>query len=256
MLAAMATVFVLHGLGRSPMAMLPLVWALRRAGHAPVNLGYVAARRSIEATAARLAARIARLRAEAGAAGDGGPVAFVTQSLGGLLARQLLASWPAPPPGEVVRLVQLAPPNQGARLADVVRGSVAPARWVLGRALEDLGTHAGAPRHGLPPLPPWVEAGVVAGGTGGARGFGRWLEDDNDGVVRVAETWLPEARDWILLPRLHTFVMNARDAQANALRFLEAGRFLDDAPRLAREPDGRVRLVAPAAAPAAQPAPG
>ena len=255
MLSPMATVFVLHGLGRSPMAMLPLVWALRHAGHDPINLGYVAARRSIEATAERLAARIARLRAESGAEGGaGGPVAFVTQSLGGLLARRLLATWPEPAPGEVVRLVQLAPPNQGARLADVVRGSVAPARWVLGRALEDLGTHAGAPRHGLPPLPPWVEAGVVAGGTGGPRGFGRWLEDDNDGVVRVAETWLPEARDWILLPRLHTFVMNARDAQANALRFLEAGRFLDDAPRLVREPDGRVRLAA--ASPAAQSATG
>lgn len=225
------TVALIHGLGRSPVAMLPLAWTLRRAGYRTVNLGYVAARRPLAATAARIGERLDRARAEH----PGEPFHLVTHSLGGILARTWLGR--VAPAGS--RLVQLAPPNQGARLAERLKG-LGVARALLGQALVDLGhDEHGKARYPLPPVA--NEVGVVAGGTGADKGYGAWLEGDNDGVVRVAETWLPEARDWILLPRLHTFIMNARDTHANVLAFLGTGRFLEGAPRLERAADGSAR---------------
>jgi triacylglycerol lipase len=220
------TVVLLHGLGRSPLAMLPLAWALRSRGLTVHNLGYVAARRPVEATADEVAVRIDQALASAT---PGAPLLVVTQSLGGILARVWLSRRPAS--AGAVRLVQLCPPNQGAHLAERLR-DVRVARGVLGRTLDDLSVSAG---FRPPALPAHVEAGVIAGGRGGPRGYGPWLEGDNDGVVRVRETWLPEARDWILVPRLHTFMMNARDVRENVVAFLAGGRFLPDARRLVRD---------------------
>lgn len=227
-----ATVVLLHGLGRSPLAMRPLARRLERAGLTAVNVGYAGARRPVADTAARVAERLdeALARVE-------GPVHFVTHSLGGILARAYLAARPRPG----ARLVQLAPPNQGARLAEALRGVVV-ARGILGVALDDLGVSAA---RFIAPALAGVEVGVIAGGRGGGRGYGPWLPEDNDLIVCVRETFLPEARDWILVPHVHTFIMNARAVHDNVLAFLAEGRFLAGAARLAREADGAVRVVGP-----------
>jgi pimeloyl-ACP methyl ester carboxylesterase len=227
-------VVLLHGLGRSPFAMKPLAWQLQRAGLRTLNIGYTAARRPLTETFADIVSRL-----DAALASAPGPVHFVTHSLGGILVRAYLAARPRPG----ARVVQLAPPNQGARLAETLR-NVALARGILGQTLHDLGIEAadGAPRLRLPRLEE-VELGVIAGGRGGPRGYGPWLPEDNDMVVCVRETWLPEARDWILVPRLHTFIMNAKDVHENVLTFLRDGRFTPTAARLARGEDGTVRVV-------------
>ncbi len=236
MSAGGGTVVLLHGLGRSPLAMKPLAWRLAGAGLATINLGYVGARRPVADTAADLAARL-----DAALGGVEGPVHFVTHSMGGILARAYLAARPRPG----TRLVQLAPPNQGARIAEALRG-VALARGILGVALDELGVDVERGLRCGVPAPADVEVGVIAGGRGGPRGYGPWLPEDNDMVVCVRETWLPGARDWILVPHLHTLMMNARRVHQNVLAFLAAGRFLPDATRLAKHDDGRVRVIAPA----------
>ncbi len=232
------TVVLLHGLGRSPLAMKPLAWRLGRAGLATINLGYTGARRPVAETAADLAARL-----DAALEGVTGSVHFVTHSMGGILARAYLSSRARPG----TRLVQLAPPNQGARIAEALRG-VALARGVLGVALDDLGVEAERGlRCGVPLLVDQgqVEVGVIAGGRGGPRGYGPWLPEDNDMVVCVRETFLPGARDWILVPHVHTFMMNARAVHENVLAFLSAGRFLPAATRITRSDDGLVRVDSP-----------
>lgn len=228
-------VVLLHGLGRSPLAMTPLAWRLERAGLRAVNIGYTAARRPLTETVTRVVERL-----DEALAGVTGPVHFVTHSLGGVLVRAYLAARPRPG----ARIVQLAPPNQGARLAEALRG-VALARGVLGQTLHDLGVEpdGGAPRLRLPRLE-GVDIGVIAGGRGAVRGYGPWLPEDNDMVVCVRETWLPEACDWILVPRLHTFIMNAKDVHENVLAFLRDGRFVPGAARLARADDGTVSVLA------------
>lgn len=224
------TVVLLHGLGRSRLAMLPLAWRLRRAGLRVINVGYRGGRRPVAETAAEVAARLDA------ALEPGAPAWFVTHSLGGILARAYLAARPRP--GS--RLVQLAPPNQGARLAESLR-DVALARGVLGVTLTDLGVEQGGLRFRTPPLEQ-VEVGVIAGGRGGPKGYGPWLPEDNDMVVCVRETYLPEARDWILVPQVHTLIMNSAAVCQEALAFLHAGAFSPGARRLARDDAGAVSV--------------
>ncbi|RMG17372.1 MAG: alpha/beta fold hydrolase [Planctomycetota bacterium] len=220
-------VVLLHGLGRTRLAMLPLARALRREGFEAVNLGYFGPG-GVALGLRQLRERLARRLGERAA----GPLDFVTHSMGGIVARALLGS------GEVAgrRLVQLAPPNQGAAIANRVRRlpllARVPALWDLGRRAE------GGLGFDVPPLR-GVEVGVIAG-----RSFGPWHGGrPSDGVVRVEETYLPEARDWILLEHFHTVVMNARDTRENVVAFLRGGRFLPAAPRLERSAAGEVRLA-------------
>lgn len=192
--------------------MLPLAIRLRRAGFPAINLGYAAAGRPLSVVAAEVVLRIDAALADLD---PGRPVHFVTHSLGGLLARHWLAA--RPERAEGARLVQLAPPNQGSWLAKAVR-ALPLLRAFPGGTVDDLWS---------PDPPRGVEVGVIAG-----LATAPWIPDPSDGVVRVSETWLPGARDWIELRHFHSFIMNAGDTAANALEFLRAGRFLPGAPRL------------------------
>lgn len=59
-------------------------------------------------------------------------------------------------------------------------------------------------------------------------------------MVRVCETHLPEARDWILVRHFHTVVMNGRDTWQNIEAFLTDGRFRPEATRLELNSYGQI----------------
>lgn len=219
-------IVTLHGLGRTKLAMWLLGRRLEGLGYAVTNLGYfgpAGLERSVEQIATQLAER--------GLAGA--PLDFVTHSMGGIVARTLIAR------GQVQarRVVQLAPPNQGAWIADRIRRLP-----LLGGlpAFRDLGQSDEALARELGPPPAEVEVGVVAG-----QSTSGWLGAAGDGVVRVAETRLDGARDWILLPHFHTLVMNGKDTLAEVDHFLREGRFRPEAQRLSLDAAGEVARVAP-----------
>ena len=217
----------MHGLGRSRLAMRPLVTSLRREGFRVWNLGYSAftTRRTLREVYAKVAQQLEY------AYEDGPGVHFVTHSMGGILARLYLSEHRERASGS--RLVQLAPPNQGAVIAEVLRHAPLVG-WFMGRPLLELGkTATGEPRHGIPRLEA-VDVGVIAGGRGDPRGYDAWFPDDSDGIVRVRETYLPEAKDWVLVPAVHTFIMRRPDVRRYALHFLREGVFPEEALRLKR----------------------
>src|SRR6266545_2243859 len=90
-------VLLLHGLGRTPLSLARLGRELRRAGHVPELVGYVAAVERFAVIRARVRRRLEH------AARRGEPYAAVGHSLGGLLVRAALTEWPAdlplPAPG-------------------------------------------------------------------------------------------------------------------------------------------------------------
>lgn len=225
-------VVLLHGLGRTRVAMLPLAYHLRKRGFRPINVGYFGPA-GLAASLQKVSRSLERLLEPH----REGPVHFVTHSMGGIVARAFLASHAESELGIRGRLVQLAPPNQGAWLADAVRRvpllDHVPAFYDLGYC----DTTGGAPLKDAPPISTH-EVGVIAG-----RSYGPWHGKHwSDGVVRVAETYLPEAQDWILLDHFHTVVMNGRDTWANVVSFLEEGSFLPGAPRLELDPRAGVRV--------------
>ncbi len=147
---------------------------------------------------------------------DGAPVDLVTHSMGGLLARAVLAHDDVP----VHRIVMLAPPNQGAWMAE-------QARRIL--PVHQLGWDPLAPLlPGAPSLLPGGEAaeiGIITGGRGDPRGLIPFVPDDNDGRVRVDEARLDGAREFRVVPYGHASIMVRQPVLDMVARFLIEGSF-------------------------------
>lgn len=117
-------------------------------------------------------------------------VVFVTYSLGGLVLRSAFAGddrWRTRMP--IAGIVQIGPPNRGARAAAAIRG-LPPGNRVTGPAAREL-----CDPIDLPEPPAEIPVLVIAGGTGRG-GFNPLLDGDDDGLVRVAETRLDRSHDF------------------------------------------------------------
>lgn len=214
------TVVLLHGLGRSPLAMAGLGRFLRRQGYQVINQGYPSRLHSIPELCRQLFHELLpRLH-------DARRVHFVTHSMGGILLRYGLLHWQVPR-HQLGRAVMLAPPNQGSEVVDQLR------RWplvprIMGPAFLQLGTD----EHSVPQqllqresnqLP--IEVGVIAGTRSLDLWSQRWLPGDNDGKLTVARSQHPAMKDFCVLEVNHTFIMNDHEVRQQIVHFLKNGEF-------------------------------
>ena len=253
-------VILLHGLGRSKSVLTPLADVLReQGGYTPLRFGYASTREGIEQHAEALRKVIDGL-------GDIEELNFVGHSLGNIVLRHYLADEAArvamatqppaasrkeslgpaaAPPGQAAappgpgakpkrpaphRIVMLGPPNNGAMIAKRLHGT-GIFGLVTGRSGEALGGNWDQLVGNLATPP--CEFGIVAGGTGDGRGLNPLLPGDDDLVVRVEETKLRGARDFLLVPFRHSQMLSETAVQEAVLRFLRNGQFRVDG---AREP--------------------
>lgn len=181
-------VVVIHGALRSRVGLMPVVWALRKRGLDAHAFGYATRRDSLARHAERLEAAIDDLRMKRGEQQALPLLGLFTHSMGGLVARAYLARPGAREQSKRQRLWMLAPPNQGAYVADKLR-DWKTFRWLYGAAAESLlPERAGEVGN----LPKTAEARVLAGGDlEGEKGLHRWIPGNHDGLVRVEETALP-----------------------------------------------------------------
>ena len=208
------TVILLHGAGRSPRSMGRMATALARQGYRVHNLGYASRRFPIEILAQQIGKQISQLHLEAGA-----KIHFVTHSLGGVVLRCFLK---AERPPNLGRVVMLAPPNQGAALADVFE-RFRFYHWVLGPVAGQIGTGIGS----LPKTLGSVnyEVGVIAGNRSLIPLFSPLIPGPDDGRVAVAETRLDGMADFLVLPCIHTLIMNYSSVIYQTIHFLAYGSF-------------------------------
>ncbi|MGH7581775.1 MAG: esterase/lipase family protein [Gemmatimonadales bacterium] len=198
------SVLLVHGMGRTPLSMLRLARALRRAGCAPHLFAYFSAWESVDAIVSRLSARLGVL--------GSGPYAAVGHSLGGLLLR---AAVDRLDPGlrRPDRLIMLGTPNRSPRLARRFRRNW----WYRlqnGEAGELLANEDRMLTFPIPPIP----CTVIAGTRGIHTRWSSFGPDENDGLVAVEETRLAGADEWILVPERHPFLMNHPAARAIVLQ--------------------------------------
>ena len=181
------------------MLLEPLRRALARQGFRAVNWAYRSLWGSIETHAARLAAKANELDEDLGVE----RLHFVGHSMGAIVVRRALAM---AGPRKLGRVVLLAPPNRGAKLADL-------ALLLFGRRLlaaTELCSHSDSYVNRLAPVPD-LDCGVIAAS---------W-----DHAVSLASTHLAGQRDHIVLRSLHTLPLH-RHTPAQVGHFLREGRFL------------------------------
>ena len=207
-------VVLLHGLARTHRSMAGLRRTLEAAGYRTWAGTYPSRSGDIAKMAEDTARRI---REEAPAE----RYAAVTHSLGGILVRHMhdLLPWH--------RLVMLAPPNQGSRIAQVFAAHPLY-RWFYGPAGQSVVDPATWP---APPQPFAVIAGTralsIANPTSWlTRGVALFPPDQpSDGTVSAAETQHPAMSAYAEVDATHTFIMNHPEVRKRVLEFLRDGRF-------------------------------
>ncbi|MCJ2094017.1 alpha/beta fold hydrolase [Methylobacterium sp. J-072] len=205
------SVILLHGLGRTGASLARMRAALTASGYRAVALDYPSTRQALPDLAASLGPHVAAI-----ARATPGEVHFVGHSMGGLLARALIAQ---ARPERLGRLVMLGPPNRGSEIADRL-GHLRLYRRVFGPAGLMLGTSS---------VPTWPEPDYAIGVIAGTRTIDPvgWLmlPRPNDGRVSVAATRIPGLRGHLVLPVSHALMMNHPTVIAQTLRFLATGAF-------------------------------
>lgn len=214
-------VVLLHGLGRSTIAMKPLERFLRRQDYFVVNQGYASRRASIADLCSNLIHDILeRLPAQ-------GKIHFVTHSMGGVLLRHGLQHWQIPPE-RLGRAVMLAPPSQGSEVVDVLR-HIPVLPKIMGPAFLELGTDSNSVPQKLLQLEgnrlP-MDVGVIAGSVSYEPWFSPLFGSANDGKVSVSRSRLPAMSDFRVVQTGHTFIMNDKRVRQHILHFLQQGCFV------------------------------
>lgn len=199
-------------MGRTPVSMMPLARALRRAGHETELVGYVPGVESFP----RIRSRVRQRLLQAAAAGQ--PYAAIGHSLGGILLRAALAGWPEGTPLPQ-RLILLGTPSRAPRLARRLHRHI-PYRWINGQSGQLL-----ARSTFFSALPSNVVPSTVIAGTRGWERVGMLFDGvPNDGIVAVDEAAPApgERADIRTLHVSHTFMMN--DCRVRALILELLGR--------------------------------
>ena len=188
------TVVLVHGLGRSRLSLFLLAYRLVKSGHAPKLFPYS----SLTETHDRILTRLVTLLRSLAELGT--EVGLVGHSFGGLLLREALA---AVPTLRVKHFVMLGTPNRQPRLAVRVY-SRSPFRIFRGSCGQCL-----ADSEWFRSLPAPAVAYTSTAGTKGWRGrFSPFDGEANDGIVSVSETMIADNHQPMLVPALHTFIMN------------------------------------------------
>jgi triacylglycerol esterase/lipase EstA (alpha/beta hydrolase family) len=126
-------------------------------------------------------------------------VNFVGHSLGGLIARAVIAENTFP----LGRVITVGTPHRGSQLADLL-APYQPYQWMTGNCGYVI-TTAGAATVPMSDL----EMVVIAGGNRWG-GYNPVLSGDNDGVVTVAETRVPNESGFHLVPSIHSYLTESK----------------------------------------------
>ena len=231
-----ALVVLVHGFLRTGLSMMPMALALRRRGFEVRVVSQFNLAASIPELADSLYDRVESMRdVVERQRGERPDVHFVTHSLGGIVVRSLLARHEISGPN---RVVMLAPPNRGSRLAAHVNdqvfrfpwGDFDPLRKLLpgergecegaGDPDAEIGIVAGAPARAF--SFPWALGDYVSGGT---FSFSPAASGRHDGKVALDEIEIENAADIVVVERGHTFMMAMPDVVEHCSCFLRNGRF-------------------------------
>ena len=219
-------VIVLHGLIRTTDSMRQLGKYLQDSGDfTSVDFEYASTRKPVAYHAAALSRVIESLGEEVT------EINFVAHSMGNIVVRHYLADLQRAGKTEdrFGRMVMIGPPNQGSRMARIMRWSLlfnvvaGAAGYELGYGWDELEAKLVTPK---------FDFGIIAGGqTETSKISNLFLNGKDDFTVSVEETKLPGAADFLIKPLLHATMMRKPVTLEATHRFLNHGYFVSEADR-------------------------
>lgn len=202
-------VLLIHGLGRHAGIMDKPKTALRNAGFSAHSLNYATLLEGVDDHASHFTHLLENLSGIK-------KVSFVTHSLGGLVAREILNRHQHWNDVTADRIVMMGTPNKGAQIAEFLN-RLKSYQFITGQSGQDV-----RPDQKLASLPePTIPTLIIAGGIGSKIGFNPLLNGDNDGVVTVDETRLNAPHEFKQVKVIHTTIMDHQESINAMLGFLK-----------------------------------
>lgn len=205
---------LLHGLGRTSRSMRSLQRSLENNGFCVRSQSYPSTKRSVEELSHVVGKAI-----EQCAIKNAFPIHFVTHSLGGILIRHYFQNHGFQ---DVGRVVMLGPPNHGSEIVDRCRN-----KWwfklATGPSGQELGTEPTSIPNSLKHIN--LEVGIIAGRKSSDPWFSPFFTGQNDGKVSVASARLEGMKDFLVVDRGHTFMVNSKEVCRQTVAFLRTGKF-------------------------------
>jgi pimeloyl-ACP methyl ester carboxylesterase len=188
--------------------------ALGREGYRVHNFGYPSRQAPIEVLMDVVKMQISELGLN-----PKDRIHFITHSLGGIVLRYLIKHQRPPNLG---RVVMLAPPNQGATLADIFE-HLPFYNWILGPTGMQIGTKPDSIPNVLGPAD--FEVGIIAGNCSVNPFLSIMIPGADDGRISVESTKLAGMADFLVLPCIHPLIMNDKHVISQSIHFLAHGCF-------------------------------
>ena len=219
-----SVVILLHGLSRTNNSMNTMATFLQQqGGYTVANLEYASSRAPIGTHAADLRSVIDSLDPQVT------EINFVCHSLGNLVVRRYLADGQQNGAGRdprIHRMVMLGPPNQGSKMARMLKDNVLFQTFAGASGAQlSVGWAQLKPSLAVPDF----EFGIIAGGNNENLLIDNFLLAGGDDItVSLEEAKLPGARDLWVQPLLHGTMMHQPEVLAVALQFLQDGYFVSE----------------------------
>ncbi|MCG6170157.1 MULTISPECIES: esterase/lipase family protein [Leptospira] len=144
---------------------------------------------------------------------------FVTHSAGGIVLRHFLKENKIKRLG---RVVMLAPPNKGSEIADFLSGYNF-VNTLLGPILMQLKTDNSSFVNNIGT--PNFELGIIMGDSSNDPISSMIIPGDDDGKVSIENSKLNSMKEFLLVDRTHTFIMDGVEVQKATLQFIKTGTF-------------------------------
>jgi len=206
-------VIILHGIARSSNHMKSLAKILEKSGFSVINLDYPSTSYNLEDLTDIVHQKISTYVA------SDKKIHFVGYSMGGLFVLALIKKYQYKNLGKVV---QLAPPNHGSEIADLLKNF-----WlykkIYGPAGQQLITDQSAIKHLFGQVN--YNLGIIAGDTAIDPICWGIIPNKNDGRVSIESTKLKGMKDHIVVSASHTFFPSNKEVQKQTLHFLKNGNF-------------------------------
>jgi len=210
-------VILIHGITRSSHHFSAMKKHLQKDGWQTVGFDYPSTQASLEQDARYLDDVLKSLEGI-------DEICIVVHSMGGLVVRTYLAEHQDE---RIKRMVMVGTPNSGSPMADMLKSNLLYKK-IMGQAGQKLTVN----NDEIQSLPvPKFEFGIVAGGRGNNSGYNPIIKGDDDGTVAVESAKLSGATDMIVVPSLHSFLVQNTEAIEHIGRYLKTGAFRESGER-------------------------